>query len=82
MLTPGEKDIKEEDIKEEIFYIDTNGEYKKLPDPTTDLRERKGNCFYGLSLLFCIRFTGLYITSRDEVGIVIYPQFICHSVHL
>ena len=49
MLTPGEKDTKEEDIKEEIFYIDTNGEYKKLPDPTTDLRERKGNCFYGLS---------------------------------
>jgi len=47
LLTPGEKDVKgedvkDEDIKEEFFYIDTNGEYEKLPGPTTVLRERKG----------------------------------------
>ena len=28
VLTPGEKDVKDEDIKEEFFYIDTNGNLK------------------------------------------------------
>ena len=40
VLTHGEKDVKDEDFKEEIFYIDTKGEFKKLAGPTTALRER------------------------------------------
>ena len=68
-LTPCEKDVKDEDIKEEFFYIDTNGEFEKLPGPTTVLRKRKGKCSYRPFLLFCIHFTRLYVTSRDEVGI-------------
>ena len=74
IVTPGKQDVKDEDIKEEIFYTDTKGEFKKLPYPTTVLRERKGKCFYRLSLPICIHFTGLYVTCRDEVGIVIYPS--------
>ena len=73
VLTLGEKDIKDEDIKEVIFYIDTNGESKMLQGPSTVQRERKGEYFYRLFLPFCIHFTGLYVTSRDEAGIVIYP---------
>ena len=73
VLTPGVKDVRDEDIEEEIFYIDTNGDSNKLPGPTTVLKERIGEYFCRLSLPFCIHFTGVYVTNRDEVGIVIYP---------
>ena len=59
IVTPGKQDVKDGDIKEEIFYIDTKGESKMLPGPTTVLRVRKGKSFYRLPLPFCIHFTGL-----------------------
>ena len=74
ILTPGEKDVKDEDIKEEVFHIDTNGEFNKFPGPSTVLKERRGKCFYRLFLPLCIHFAGLCVTSRYEIGIVIYPS--------
>ena len=66
VLAPGENDIKDEDIKEEIFYIDSNGEFKELLRPTTVLRERKGKYFF-------IDFSCPFVLTSHEVGILIYP---------